>query len=110
MVPTLLAASFLFTFVSSFIPVEVTAENASAAEFGYPIQFVTADTGLSPPPGETSHVGWDFMEYPADFHWPQFFASWAIVGGSALLAFSLLVAAQRRARSRPLRPSARPSV
>jgi hypothetical protein len=107
---TLVVAAFLVTLATTLVAVEITPQNGSAAEFGYPFHFVTADTALTPPEGETAHVGYDAWEYPADFHLPQFLASWAVVTAILLSPLMLLAAARRRARGRPLRPSARPSV
>jgi hypothetical protein len=39
------------TFATVLLPSEVTSENARAAEFGYPVAFVPADTALDEPPG-----------------------------------------------------------
>ena len=106
---TLVVGAFLVTLVTSLVPVEITPES-SRADFGFPFRFVTADTGLTPPLGATSQVGYDPWEhYSEDFHAAQFLASWAVVSAVLLLPLLLLVLARRRARGRPLRPSARPS-
>jgi hypothetical protein len=107
---TLVAAGFLVTLATTLVPVEITPQNARTAEFGYPFHFVTADTALTPPEGETARVGYDPNEYPADVHVPQFLASWAVVTAALLLPLLLFAAARRRARGRPLRPSARRSA
>jgi hypothetical protein len=107
---TLVVGAFLVTLVTSLVPVEITPQN-SRADFGFPFRFVTADTGLTPPQGETSEVGYDPWEhYAEDFHTAQFLASWALVSAALLVPLVLLVLARRRARGRPPRPCARPSA
>jgi len=106
---TLAAAAFVFTLTTTFVPVEITAENSRAADFGHPFRFVTADTALSPPQGETARVGYDPWEYRADFHVGPFLASWAVVSAILLLPLVLISAARRPTRARPLRLSARRS-
>jgi hypothetical protein len=107
---TLVVGAFLVTLVTTFVPVEITPKNSRAADFGYPFPFVTADTALTPPEGETAEVGYNPWEYPAEFHTPQFLASWALVTAALLVPLLLFAAARRRARGRPLRPSVRPSA
>lgn len=99
--------AFFCTLATLAIPVEVESRaEACAVDFGYPIHFVTADTALTPPPGSwVAH--YDPWEYPADFHWGRFFASWASV--ALLVSSPFMVGARRRARGRLRRPSARPS-
>jgi len=66
------------TFATLVLPSEVTSGNARSAEFGYPVAFVTADTGLTPPPGSSGFVTYDPNEYPADFHWLAFGLAWLV--------------------------------
>jgi hypothetical protein len=103
------AVGLVCTFATLLLPSEVTAENARAAEFGYPVAYLTADTALTPPPGWSGLVSYDPNEYPADFHWARFCLAWAVVT-SLLAGLLLLIAgARRRVRGRPPRPHARPS-
>lgn len=97
------------TFATLLLPSEVASENARAAEFGYPVAFVTADTALTPPPGWSGFVTYDPNEYPADFHWLWFGLAWLVL--TRLLAGIYLLSAEvrRRARGHPPRPCARPS-
>jgi hypothetical protein len=105
----LVGVSFIGTLATLALPVGVTPKNARAADFGYPISFATADTGLTPPAGWHGTVQYDLKDYPTDFHWEWFAISWALVAGVLAGFVTLVGAARRRARARPPRPTARPS-
>jgi hypothetical protein len=108
-VVVLFGVAFIGALATLALPIEATPENARAAHFGYPIFFVTADTGLTPPAGWHGNVQYDPNEYPTDFHWDRFAIDWALVAG-LLAGLVILVGGVRKyARARPLRPSARRS-
>lgn len=103
------AIGFVCTFATLLLPSEVTSENARAAEFGYPVAFVTADTALTPPPGWSGFVSYDPNEYPADFHWFWFGLAWLVLTSVLAGLYLVIALTGRRARGRPPRPYARPS-
>jgi hypothetical protein len=99
----------------------VVQENGQrVAHFGWPFRFATADMddagGYTPPDGEGIAVGtdaiWHPYQIPTEFDDAELRRSWgANFGILALLSLLvwLVVAARRRARGHPPRPSAHPS-
>ena len=101
----------------------VIEDGHRVAHFGWPFRFATADMedpGAFPYAAMSadgkvalgSDPAWNPWEIPTEFDDLQLRRSWAAnfsVLASLSLMLWLLVAARRRARGRPLRPSARPS-
>lgn len=99
------AVGLVCTSATLLLPSEVTSENARAAEFGYPVAFVTADTALTPPPGWSGFVSYDPNEHPADFHWLWFGLAWLILTSVLAALYLLGASARRRGGGRSPRPS-----
>lgn len=93
--------TFLFLFVSLFIPVTTSSESElSTLEFGKPFTFVTQDQSQYSPPFPWEMQYGIAREHPTRIHWPQFFLSLAIVGGgvAAVLAGGQMLVRQVRPR------------